>query len=79
MKRPLLTIRDVAQRLTIAPSTAYALIQSGKIVGHRIGVGRGAIRVDEEDLETFLESCRSSPRPAPRRKAPPPSLKHLRI
>jgi excisionase family DNA binding protein len=75
----LLTIRKVAERLAIAPSTAYALVQSGKIASHRIGLGRGAIRVDERDLEAYLEFCRSSPRAAPRPKEPPSTLKHLRI
>jgi excisionase family DNA binding protein len=74
-----LTIREMAKRLAIAPSTAYALVQSGKIASHRIGIGRGAIRIDEQDLKDFLGSCRSSPRPETRPRLARARLKHLKL
>ena len=64
---PLLTIKDVARRLSVAPSTVYALVESGKLVSLRIGIGRGTIRFKESDLERFLDACSSAP---PRPSAP---------
>ena len=75
----LLTVRDVAGRLAISASSVYALVEAGRIVCHRIGIGRGAIRIDERDLDEFLDACRTSPRPTSRVKLPQPTLKHLKI
>jgi excisionase family DNA binding protein len=75
----LLKVRDVAERLAISASSVYALVEAGRIACHRIGIGRGAIRIDERDLDAFLDACRTSPRSSPRRKQPQPILKHLKI
>jgi excisionase family DNA binding protein len=75
----MLTVGQVAERLVVSPSLVYALVEAGRIACHRIGMGRGAIRIDERDLETYLEACRTSPRPARRAKANQAALKHLRI
>jgi excisionase family DNA binding protein len=75
----LLTVRDVAKRLAVSASSVYALVETGRLACHRIGIGRGTIRIDETDLAAFLDACRSAPRPAPRRASTRPQLKHLRI
>lgn len=76
----LLTVRDVAKRLNVSTSSVYALIQKGRLPHHRIGAGRGAIRVSEEDLAAYLESCRTQHETDGKpRKAPRPKLKHLRL
>lgn len=77
----MLTVNQVAQRLQISKQSVYVLIQQGQITTHRFGAGRGTIRISEEDLATFIESCRHEPAP----KAPPlrqiraPKLKHIRL
>ena len=58
----LLTINDVAARLKISKSLAYALVESGKLVPYRIGLGRGAIVVSR-----VHPWCGKLPARAPRR------------
>ncbi len=77
---PLLTIAEVAARLRLGRTTAYQLVQQGHLAAHRVGKGRGTIRVTEEDLNAYLASCREqnessgrAPKPQPRR------LRHLRL
>ena len=74
----LLKPAEVATRLNVSRSFVYRLIESGELASHRIGNGRGAIRVSESDLLSFLARCRNekqeeAPRP-PRQK-----LKHVRV
>ena len=54
----LLTVQDVAATLKVSKSLVYSLIASGKIACHRIGAGRGAIRVQRDDLQQFVDGCR---------------------
>jgi len=76
----LLTVKDVATRLNVSQSCIYQLVESGRIIHHRIGLGRGAIRFTEANLESFLSDSKhhtsveqAKPRPA-RQK-----LKHLEL
>jgi excisionase family DNA binding protein len=72
-------IIEIAKRLRISNACAYALIDAGKLSCFRIGVGRGTIRVSEEQLQAYLKSVEheSASAPTPRAKAfaflPPPS------
>ena len=75
----LLTVRQVAERLNVSASCVYQLVESGKIPNHRIGLGRGAIRVSEADLEEYLASCRREQMSETPRRAPRLKLKHLKL
>lgn len=78
----MLTVKQVAERLQISAQSVYALVQRGDIVVHRIGCGRGSIRISEEDLASFVEATRSRSVPAAATKSYKPStgkLKHIRI
>lgn len=70
------TVKEVAARLRVSAASIYNLIESGKLACHRIGAGRGTIRVSEEDLSAFLSGCREvtseAPKPLPKQK-----LRHL--
>ena len=55
----MLTVKDVAERLNIAPSTVYSLLSQNKLRCYRIGLGRGTIRVSEDDLSVFLAGTAS--------------------
>jgi excisionase family DNA binding protein len=71
-------VREIAQQLGVSVSSVYALVSSGRLSCHRIGSGRGAIRISESDLEDYLLTCRQGRRlqnPMPRRV----KLKHLRL
>lgn len=54
----MLTVKEVAQRLRVSPSTVYNLVEGGRIAYHRIGKGRGSIRFSEEQVEAFLQASR---------------------
>ncbi len=74
----LLTVRDVADSLSVSQACVYALLKKGRLVAYRIGTGRGAIRIRQEDLDEYLKRCRTkrveeAPRP------PRPRLKHLKL
>jgi excisionase family DNA binding protein len=58
----LLTADDVAERLRISRSFAYALMSRGEIPPVRLG---RAVRVRPQDLEEFIESsvCSSNGKP----------------
>lgn len=75
----LLTVKDVAQRLKISVSCVYQLVETGKLSHHRIGLGRGAIRVSEADVAEFLRSCRSRSKTQPDQKPARTKLKHLKL
>lgn len=51
----LLTVKQVAVRLGVAPATVYSLCSSKQLAHQRIGVRRGAIRVREEDLQMYMQ------------------------
>ncbi|MCB9950051.1 MAG: helix-turn-helix domain-containing protein [Planctomycetaceae bacterium] len=75
----LLTVEQAATQLQVSRSVVYALVERGKLACHRIGLGRGTIRIAQSDLDTYLESCREGDRieepTAPRRA----KLKHIRL
>ena len=74
----LLTIRDVAERLNVSPGCVYTLVAQREIAHIRIGVGRGTIRVREEDLMRFLADRAREPRERVP-SAPQLKLKHLHL
>lgn len=76
----LLTVNDVAQTLSVSNSLVYQLVATGKLPCHRIGTGRGAIRVRRDDLEAFLAECRTQPPVQSGSSSPEPKggcFKHL--
>ncbi len=48
----MLTVKEVAERLSISRSLAYRMIRSGEIPSYRIANCR---RVSESDLEAYIE------------------------
>ncbi|MCY2967400.1 MAG: helix-turn-helix domain-containing protein [Planctomycetota bacterium] len=75
----LLKPRQLAERLNVSLSTVYGLIETGKIACHRIGRGRGAVRVSEEDLADYLASCRNAEKNQTKPPRPRVKLKHLKL
>lgn len=51
----MLKVKEVAERIGVSVACVYGLIASVKLACHRIGVGRGTIRVSEEQLRAYLE------------------------
>ena len=74
----MLTVAQVAERLNLSKQCVYALVEAGLLAVHRFGLGRGAIRISEEDFRAYRLSCRIEPEevtedPVARRK----TLKHI--
>ena len=61
----LLTIQDVAQWLTVKPSTLYAWVAQRKMPALKI---HGVIRFRRDDITAWLAECQIEP-PAPSRPA----------
>jgi excisionase family DNA binding protein len=74
-----LTVRQAAQRLQVAPTTVYGLCARRKLAHLRIGAGRGAIRITAEGLAAYLagaavQAGTAAPPPPPTHKP-----KHLKV
>jgi excisionase family DNA binding protein len=52
-----MTVAKAAEALEVSPALVYALLKAGKIAHHRIGLGRGVIRIDAESLAEYKRSC----------------------
>lgn len=74
----MLKVNQVAEELNVSQSVVYALIDAGRLACHRIGVGRGTIRVSTEDLDAYLASCRDEKTEQSRLVARP-RLRHIKI
>lgn len=61
----LMKVGDVAKRLNCSVSLVYDHIASGRLGSHRIGKGRGGVRVSEEHLAAFLKETEHAPSPEP--------------
>ena len=64
-----MNVRDAAKRLEVSTSMVYALCAQGRLPHVRVGLGRGTIRISEDDVRSFLETCRPEP-------SAKPALKH---
>ena len=66
-----LTVSEVAERLNVSAATVYNLVERDRLAHHRIGIGRGAVRVSEEQLRAYLESTQRGGVPPPKEAARP--------
>jgi excisionase family DNA binding protein len=61
-----LTVREAAKKLGVSPGTIYGLCAGGRLRHHRIGLGRGVIRIDAEEVERYYaEALVHTPSEAP--------------
>lgn len=73
-------VPDAAKQLDVSVSTVYGLVASGRLRCHRVGLGRGSIRITPEHLAEYLAGTeRRTEAPTP----PKPfiarvNLKHLK-
>ena len=71
---------EKAEQLQVSVATVYVLCNRGKLPHVRIGVGRGTIRIREEDLTDFLETetvrmaTKAEPSPRTARTSSGPSV-----
>ena len=70
----LLTVREAADRLRCSRGLVYALCLQGKLEHHRLGLGRGTIRIQEAAIASFLSATIVEPLKSTTHY----SLKHLK-
>ena len=73
----MLTIAQVAERLQVSRQLVYALVEAGELPAHRFGLGRGTVRVSEDDLQTYIGHCRTGGRPEQRPQTHPVRSRHF--
>lgn len=73
------TVKQAAEKLGVASATIYSLCNCRRLKHQRIGLGRGVIRIRQEDLERYMNGATVEPEEP---TAPPPprtKLQHLKI
>jgi excisionase family DNA binding protein len=64
--RPLLTVSEVADRLSVSIRTVRRRIEAGEIRAVRLGSGpQPPVRIDPAELESWLAAHERSPRKEP--------------
>lgn len=63
MSRPL-TIREASERIGLSESAIRQLCRAGQLRHRRVGASRGRIRIDEQDLASYLEAAIVLPLPS---------------
>lgn len=71
------TVKGAAEQLNVSPNTIYALVSNGKLTCNRIGLGRGAIRIAQQDLEAFVQSSKTGSQMEPAQR--PGRMKHIKF
>ncbi len=71
----MMRVSQVAERLNCSIATVYHLVESKRLAHYRCP----GVRVSEEQLAEYLESCRiGTTQPTPQRRQPL-QLKHIRL
>lgn len=75
----LLTIVETAEPLSLSKSCVYRMVDAGELPVVRVGLGRGRLRVDPVDLETYKQVFKTEAKPGWTRKPlpRPARLEHL--
>ena len=77
----MMTIKEAAERLSVSEKTIRNLLKSGRLGHHRIGAGRGVIRISEEALDRHLAECevRETDSPTTPRRRERRKLRHINL
>lgn len=60
-----MTVKQVAERLRVTPSTVYAAVGQGLLQCHRVRTrpsSRGTIRITEDQIQDYLRGARPTHR-----------------
>jgi excisionase family DNA binding protein len=69
----MVSVKELAKELGVSSKTIYALVEREEIPFLRIGVGRGTLRFDVDEVKQALRRKSKSLAEVPKR----PRLKHL--
>ena len=78
----MMTIKDAAERLHVSEKTVRNLLKAGRIAHHRIGAGRGVVRITAEALDRYLAECEVKERDSsstPPRRRQRRKLRHIKL
>ena len=79
----MLTVKSAAEKLGISEAMIYGWCASGRLAHLRLGGAkkRGSIRIQEADLDAFLDGCKQGERNdvVPVATPPPLKLRHLQL
>jgi len=70
----LLTPDEVARKLKKSRRWVYNAVKRREIIPHRVG---GSIRISQEDLDSYLDSCRDEK--TEEKRSPHPHMNHLKF
>lgn len=59
------TVKEIAVHYGVSGRTIYDAIASSLLVVHRFGIGRGAIRIADEDRHAWETACRAKANSVP--------------
>lgn len=82
MSNAMLTVREAAERLNVSEKTVRNLLSHGLMSFHRIGTGRGVIRISENAIVAHLadnEVRADSTAPTSRKRRQNVSLRHIKL
>jgi excisionase family DNA binding protein len=71
------TVQQVAEKLEVSTKLVYALVAAGKLACTRHGIGRGVIRISEDQLAEYLAGAGQQESPPRRPASPTGSFKFL--
>lgn len=77
-----LTVKQAAAYCSVCESVVRGWVSSGKLPHYRLGLGRGKIVIDREDLDALLATFKVGARESEPAESPAPSLasfKHLKL
>lgn len=74
-----MTVKQAAEKLEVCVATVYNLVAAGRLRCERHGLGRGCIRITEEQLAAYRTGATPLPLPPAPPKAPQVRLKHLEL
>ena len=69
------TVQEIAERLQCSPALVYALCAGGQLKHHRLGLGRGTIRITQEQFLEFLKETETGGEAIP----PPIPLRDIKF
>lgn len=67
---PWLSVKQIADFLNVSENNIRNVIESEQLIAHRIGSGRGVIRVSVKEFQLYLDRVKQAPSvepPTPRR------------
>ena len=73
MAKTLMSVKEAAAELGVSRSSIYGLVKAGQLPAYRVGLGRGTIRIEKDDLGSVRKPSR------PESDCSAEGLQHIRL